>query len=100
MLVAIQAVSHFLELPTLIFYPDSERSVCALSFNPQRQISLEVRATIRRVMILIVLFVTEHVDAIEIRLVEFVRLLRRTPLQNHPTARSRFLRYVFGPGRR
>src|SRR5688572_3179887 len=48
-------------------------------------------------MILIVLLVSQHVDAIEIRLTDLMWSFRGALLQNYPTPGARFLRDVLRP---
>src|SRR6185503_4900282 len=70
-----------IEIKRQVFYlavflnPHGEGSVCALSFYAQGQKAFDVGTAIRRVVILIMLFVPEHVDPVEVWLVQLVRFV-------------------------
>src|SRR5437016_1504163 len=73
-LVTIQAVRKILHLAAFVLRADRKSSVRSASFDPHGQIAFQIRTAISGVVILIVLFVTENVDAIKIRFVESVRI--------------------------
>ena len=73
MLVAIQTVGQFFDLPVLVLYLHRESLVCSVPLDAQRQVTLQIRTAVNSVMTLIVLLVTKHVNTIEIRLADLVR---------------------------
>src|ERR1051325_9249746 len=76
MIVAIQGVSSIPNLAAFVFHSNRKSFISATTLDTQGQISFQIRTTIGSVMILIVLFVTKHINPIEIRLVQFVWLFR------------------------
>src|SRR5215216_629746 len=79
--VLVKIVTDFLHLATFIFLNTHRKALAlALPFDFRRQVTSHVRTAIRRVMLLITLVVAQNVNAIEVRLIQPVRLIRTTLL--------------------
>src|SRR6185369_7420031 len=66
--VFVQAIANFLRCRAFLFLnTHGEALAVALSFYFRGQIALHIRTAIRRVMLLVALVVSKHINAIEIR---------------------------------
>src|SRR6185503_18721224 len=85
--VFVQAIANFLRCRAFLFLnTHGEALAVALSFYFRGQIALHIRTAIRRVMLLIALVVSKHINAIEIRFVDSVRRIRTTLLEYQPAS--------------
>src|SRR5215217_3283393 len=83
--ILVQTVTNFLQRPTFFFLQAQDKAlVVALSFDLRRQVSLQIRAAIRRVMFLVAFVVAKHVAPIEVRFIHRMRLIRAAPLKYQP----------------
>ena len=74
--VLVKTVTNFLRWTTL-FFLNAHRKTLALSlpFNFRRQITMQIRTAICGVMLLITLVIAKHIDAIEVGLINAMRLI-------------------------
>src|SRR5215208_3953993 len=85
--VFVKTVTLLFQRSALFFLQTQDKAlVVALSFDLRRQVSLQVRAAIRRVMFLIAFVVTKHVDPIEVRFIHRMRLIRAALLKYQPAS--------------
>src|SRR5262249_38580824 len=62
----------------------------SLALDLRRQVTTQIRTPIRRVMLLIALVVPKDINAIEIRFIESMRLIRTALLEYQPASRFYF----------
>src|SRR4051794_25977473 len=95
MIIAIQFEDNILYLSGILLDSNCKGFVRAFTFYAEWQITLNVLTSIRSVVVLIMFFVTKHVNTIEIRLIELVRLVFGiTLLKDNPTARPSVLSHI------
>src|SRR6266516_1943593 len=71
--VPVKAILHILQVIVFVFHSDGECLIIAAALDPQWQIPLQIGTAITRIVLLIMLVVSEHVDPVEIRLFQLVR---------------------------
>src|SRR6266850_709841 len=93
--VLVDSILHIVDLSVFILHSNSESLIVGSAFNSTGQESLQIRTAIGGVVLLIAFVVSEHVNAIEVRLTDVVGLIRTALFKNHPTARLGFFASIF-----